>query len=79
VSQQWISKVERGAAGVSLDLVGRLFAGLGKQLRVEVVPLGADMDAEIDQGVAITAAERAADRRRPGLRSSVTIRGCSGC
>ena len=45
MTQQWISRVERGADGVSLHTVERLFRGLGRQLRFEVESLGPDRPA----------------------------------
>lgn len=61
VSQQWLSRLERGRVNASLAIVQGLFAKLGKQLRVEAVPLGADMDVEIDRGLAVTEEERIQD------------------
>jgi transcriptional regulator with XRE-family HTH domain len=61
VSQQWLSRVERGRVNASLATVQRLFAVLGKQLRVEAVPLRADMDIDIDRRLALTEEQRALD------------------
>jgi len=61
VSQQWLSKVERGDANASFATVQRIFAELGKQLRVEAVPLAADMDNDINRGLALTEEDRCGD------------------
>ncbi len=61
VRQQWLSRIERGTANVTLATVERFLAVLGRQLRVEAVPLRADMDIDIDRGLALTEEERAAD------------------
>lgn len=49
VTQSLISRVERGMTVPSIDLVERLFAALGLQLRVAAEPLDADLDAELDR------------------------------
>ncbi|MGE5826756.1 MAG: helix-turn-helix domain-containing protein [Micromonosporaceae bacterium] len=49
VTQPLVSRVERGITVPSLDLVERLFAALGLQLRVAAEPLDADLDAELDR------------------------------
>jgi transcriptional regulator with XRE-family HTH domain len=61
VSQQWLSRIERGRVNASLATVQRLFAVLGRQLRVEAVPLRADMDIDIDRGLALAEEQRAQD------------------
>jgi len=61
VSRQWLSKVERGDANASFATVQRIFAELGKQLRVEAVPLAADMDNDINRGLALTEEDRCGD------------------
>jgi transcriptional regulator with XRE-family HTH domain len=71
VSQQRLSRIERGTVSVSLVTVQGIFAKLGKQLRVEVVPLRADMDVDIDRGLALTNEDRAVEfgRHRILLRT----------
>jgi transcriptional regulator with XRE-family HTH domain len=66
VSQQRLSNIERGAVNASLATVQRIFASLGRQLRVEAVPLRSDMDIDIDRGLCVTAEIRAqeVDRHR---------------
>jgi transcriptional regulator with XRE-family HTH domain len=49
-SQQWLSRVERGASGTTVVSVQRILAALGKQLRVEAVPMHADLDEDIWRG-----------------------------
>ncbi len=46
VSQQWLSRIERGRVNANLATVQRYFAALGKQLRVEAVPLQVDIDID---------------------------------
>jgi transcriptional regulator with XRE-family HTH domain len=58
-SQQRLSRIERGTVNVSLASVQRIFAVLGRQLRIEAVPLGSEMDVDIDCGLAVTDADRA--------------------
>jgi transcriptional regulator with XRE-family HTH domain len=60
MTQQWVSKVERGAIGLTVDMVERLFALFDLQVRLELEPAGADLDGEIDHFVAMTDPERAA-------------------
>ncbi len=71
VSQQKLSKIERGAVNVSLATVQQIFASLGQQLRVEAVPLRSDMDIDIDRGISVTAEVRAqeVDQHRTLLRT----------
>ena len=57
ISQQWLSRLERGAVNSSFATIQKVFAVLGRQLRVEAVPLQIDVD--IDMGLALTDAERA--------------------
>ena len=57
-SQQWLSRVERGTANMSLRTVQRIFAELGRQLRVETERVGADLDVEIDRGLRLTEDDR---------------------
>jgi transcriptional regulator with XRE-family HTH domain len=57
-SQQWLSRVESGTANMSLRTLQRLFAELGRQLRIEAEPVGADLDAEIDRGVRLSEDDR---------------------
>jgi transcriptional regulator with XRE-family HTH domain len=47
VSQSWLARFELGQSRTSLDRVAELFAAFGLQLRVELEPLGADLDDEI--------------------------------
>ncbi len=47
ISQSWLARFELGQSRTSLDRVADLFAAFGLQLRVEVEPLGADLDDEI--------------------------------
>ncbi len=61
VSQQWLSRVERGEANASFATVQRIFAELGKQLRVEAVPVGTDMDHDINRGIVRTEEDRCGD------------------
>jgi len=61
VSQQWLSRVERGEANASFATVQRIFAELGKQLRVEAVPVGTDMDHDINRGLVRTEEDRCGD------------------
>ena len=61
VSQQRLSRIERGTVSISLATVQRIFTRLNKQLRVEVVPLRADMDIDIDRGLALSEEDRAVD------------------
>jgi transcriptional regulator with XRE-family HTH domain len=61
VSQQWLSRLERGAVNSSFATVQRILAVLGKQLRVEAVPLRAEVDIDIDRGLALREEERAVD------------------
>jgi len=58
-SQQWLSKVERGAANVSLHSIQRILAELGRQLKVETAPLGSDLDKEMDRNLALDEEDRA--------------------
>jgi transcriptional regulator with XRE-family HTH domain len=58
VSQQWVSKVERGAAVLTTQAIERLFAIFDLQVRVDVEPAGADLDGEIDAAEALTEAQR---------------------
>ena len=58
VTQQWLSKVERGTAHPTLATVERMFAALDLQLRVEVEPLGIGLDEEIDRYSGLPEAER---------------------
>lgn len=67
VSQQLVSRLERGAVNATLATVQRIFAVLGKQLRVEAVPLGADLDIGIDRSLA--AAEE--EHEQMGVHSSL--------
>jgi transcriptional regulator with XRE-family HTH domain len=57
-SQQWLSRVERGATAPTTAAVQELFALLGGQLRVQVVPLEADLDAQIDELIHVTEEDR---------------------
>jgi len=61
ISQQWVSLIERGKVNANFATVQRIFEVLGRELRVEAVQLGADMDVEIDRGLAITEEERVQD------------------
>jgi transcriptional regulator with XRE-family HTH domain len=58
-SQQWLSKVERGATNVGLRGVQRILAELGRQLKVEAVALGSDLDPEIERNLALNDEDRA--------------------
>jgi transcriptional regulator with XRE-family HTH domain len=61
VSQQRLSRIERGTVSISLATVQRIFAKLDKQLRLEAVPLRADMDVDIDRGLALSDQDRAVE------------------
>ncbi len=58
LSQQLVSQLERGTANATFATVQRIFATLGKQLRVEAVPLGADLDVDIDRFLRATEGNR---------------------
>src|SRR5690349_1400064 len=59
-SQQWLSRLERGSAAPTTVAVERVFAALGLQPRIEVDPLGAELDPEIDENLAISDEDRLA-------------------
>jgi transcriptional regulator with XRE-family HTH domain len=61
VSQQWVSKVERGVVVPSTDTIERLFALFDLQVNVDVEPAGADLDGEIDAYDIVEPEERAAE------------------
>jgi transcriptional regulator with XRE-family HTH domain len=46
-SQSWLARFELGQSRTSIDRVADVFAKFGLQLRVDVEPLGADLDDEI--------------------------------
>src|SRR5262245_56801289 len=62
-SQQWLSSVERGTANVSLRTIQQMFAELGRQLRIETEPVGADLDTEIDKALRLTDEDRETEVR----------------
>ncbi len=80
ISQQWVSRIERGTVNANFATVQRIFEVLGRELRVEAVQPGADMDVEIDRGLAVTEEERVKDidlhrilfRRLSGINYAVT-------
>jgi transcriptional regulator with XRE-family HTH domain len=82
ISQQWVSRIERGTVNANFATVQRIFEVLGRELRVEAVQLGADMDVEIDRGLAICRRRsRSASASRSfgwyrSQRSSGWTRGC---
>jgi transcriptional regulator with XRE-family HTH domain len=47
ISQQALSRLERGAIEPTTKLIERVFTALDLQLRVDVEPLGADLDDEV--------------------------------
>lgn len=57
-TQQWLSRVERGTVNLTLSAIQRIFAELGRQLRVETERVGADLDVEIDRGLRLTQDDR---------------------
>jgi transcriptional regulator with XRE-family HTH domain len=59
VTQSWLARVELGQARTSIDRIGAVFAGLELQLRVEVEPLGTDLDDDIAKYRDMTGEERA--------------------
>lgn len=59
VSQQWLSRIELGIANPSVATVARILAAVGRQLRVDAVPLRSDMDTYIAAGAAMTDEARA--------------------
>jgi transcriptional regulator with XRE-family HTH domain len=58
MSQQRLSRLERGAIQPTTGLIERVFAALDLQVRVEIEPLGVGFDAEIDRYTDLTVAER---------------------
>jgi transcriptional regulator with XRE-family HTH domain len=58
VSESMISRLERGERRTFLDVVDRLLAALGLQLRYELEPLGADLDRLIDEAAQVPLVER---------------------
>lgn len=58
LSQSWLARFELGQSRTSLDRVADLFAAFGLQLRVEVEPLGTDLDDEILKHGRMSDAER---------------------
>jgi transcriptional regulator with XRE-family HTH domain len=67
-SQQWLSRLERGTAAPTTVVVERVLAALGLQPRIEVDPLGADLDPEIDRHLAMSEDERVARVEAYGRR-----------
>jgi transcriptional regulator with XRE-family HTH domain len=57
-SQQWLSRLERGETAPSTTAVERVFEVLGLQPRLEVEPLGTDLDPEIDRYQAMNEEDR---------------------
>jgi transcriptional regulator with XRE-family HTH domain len=49
VTQQYLSRLERGVGGSGLAAMARLFAALQLRLTADVVPLGYELDDEIDR------------------------------
>src|SRR5256885_522689 len=47
VSQSWLAKVELGQSRASIERGCELFAVFNLQLRIEVEPIGADLDDEL--------------------------------
>jgi transcriptional regulator with XRE-family HTH domain len=47
-SQQWVSQIERGAVSPTTDVIERLFAIFDLRVTMDVEPVGADLDSEID-------------------------------
>ncbi len=58
VCQGSLSGYERGTRVPRLEQVGRILAGLGRQLRLETEPLWADVDRAIDAAAALSLDER---------------------
>jgi transcriptional regulator with XRE-family HTH domain len=58
ITQQWLSRIERGSAKPTVALVDRVFAALDLQLRVEIEPRDAGLDPEIDRYTAMPDAAR---------------------
>lgn len=58
ITQQRLSRVERGASALTTESAQRLFAALGLRLRVSVTPLEADLDAEIDRLIGTSDGDR---------------------
>jgi transcriptional regulator with XRE-family HTH domain len=58
VSQSWLAKVELGQSRTSIQRVCELFAAFELQLRVEVEPIGADLDDELSKYHRMSAEDR---------------------
>jgi len=74
-SQSTVAHVERGSRTPSLDLVERLFAALGVQIRIQLEPLDAEVDAAITALAATPLAERLAETDLGRLTRSLTTAG----
>jgi transcriptional regulator with XRE-family HTH domain len=70
LSQAMVSAVEAGRRRPSLDVVERLLAGLGLQLRLDVEPLAADLDEALDESLGMPPDQRL---DRPGLAGSALL------